>query len=182
MSVYKKLIPVLVILACFLFLVGCGKAKQAVTAASVSPEITATALPTPTATPVGAIPTHLNLYYGNIAGDALVTKEVTIEQSPAASPYLEALNALTKSPDDQNVALFAGFSFQSAVLKEGTLQIDLTLPVEPQLGAPGEELLIESLKKTMFQFEEVLAIEVLVKGQKVESLLGHVDLPHPITK
>jgi hypothetical protein len=182
MSVYKKLIPMLLILACFLVLAGCGKAKQAVTAASILPEVTSTALPTPTATPVSAKPTQLNLYYGNEAGDALVTKEVTLEQSSAVSPYLEALNALAKSPDDQKVALFTGFTFQKAELKEGTLNIDLTLPVEPQLGAPGEELLLESLKKTMFQFEEVLAIEVLVKGQKVESLLGHVDLPHPIVK
>jgi hypothetical protein len=182
MSVYKKLIPMLLVLACFLVLAGCGKAKQAVTAASITPEVTATALPTPTASPAIAKPTQLNLYYGNEAGDALVTKEVTLEQLSAASPYLEALNALTRSPDNQNVALFSGFTFQNAELKEGTLTIDLTLPVEPKLGAPGEELLLESLKKTMFQFEEVLAIEVLVKGQKVESLLGHVDLPHPIVK
>jgi hypothetical protein len=182
MSVYKKLMPTLLILACFLVLAGCGKAKEAVSAASPSPEVSATALPTPTATPVAAKPTQLNLYYGNAEGDALVTKEVTLESSSAASPYLEALNALTKSPDDQSVALFAGFTFQSAELKENTLNIDLTLPVEPQLGAPGEELLLDSLKKTIFQFEEVQAIEVLVNGQKVESLLGHVDLPHPIVK
>jgi hypothetical protein len=179
---YKKLIPMLFILACFLALVGCGKAKQTVTAVSNPPEATATVLPTPTETPAGAKPTQLNLYYGNEAGDALITKEVTLEQSSASSPYLEALNALIKSPDDKSVALFAGFTFQSAELKESTLTIDLTLPEEPQLGAPGEELLLESLKKTMFQFEEVQTIEVLVKGQKVESLLGHVDLPHPIVK
>jgi hypothetical protein len=181
MSVHKKLIPMLFILACFLVLVGCGKTKHAVTAASVTPEVTSTALPTPTAAPVDAKPTQLNLYYGNQEGDALVTKAVTLEQS-SSSIYLDALNALSKNPDDQSVALFAGFTFKSAELKGSTLNIDLTLPVEPKLGAPGEELLLESLKKSMFQFEEVQAIEVLVNGQKVESLLGHVDLPHPIAK
>jgi hypothetical protein len=182
MSVYKKLIPMLFILACLLVLAGCGKSKHAVTAAGVTPEVTATALPTSTAAPADAKPKQLNLYYGNQEGNALVTKAVTLKQSSSSSIYLDALNTLTKSPDDQSFALFAGFTFQSAELKGNTLNIDLTLPVEPQLGAPGEELLLESLKKSMFQFEEVHAIEVLVNGQKVESLLGHVDLPHPIIK
>jgi spore germination protein GerM len=179
---YKKLMPILVILACFLVLAGCGKTKEAVSAASPAPEVSVTVLPTPAATPAAAKPTQLNLYYGNEDGDALVSKEVTLESTTASSPYLEALNALTKSPDDKSVALFAGFTFQSAELKGNMLNIDLTLPAEPQLGAPGEELLIDSLKKTIFQFEEVQEIEILVNGQKVESLLGHVDLPHPIVK
>ncbi|WP_162463168.1 GerMN domain-containing protein [Paenibacillus psychroresistens] len=179
---YKKLMPLLVILSCILVLAGCGKTKEAVSAASTSPEVSATALPTPLATPEAAKPTLMNLYYGNEDGDALVSKEVSLASTSNLSAYIEVLNGLTKSPDDQSVALFDGFTFQSAELKGSTLTIDLTLPAEPQLGAPGEELLIESLKKTMFQFEEVQAIEVLVNGQKVESLLGHVDLPHPIAK
>jgi hypothetical protein len=95
---------------------------------------------------------------------------------------MEALKALTKSPDNQAVALFEGFTFLRAEQKDSMLTIDLSLPKESHLGAPGEELLLNSLKKTMFQFKEINEIEVLVDGKKVESLLGHMGLPHPITR
>ena len=34
----------------------------------------------------------------------------------------------------------------------------------------------------MFQFEEVQQIELTVDGQQVESLMGHVDLEHPMNR
>jgi spore germination protein GerM len=172
----------LIVFLSILVICGCGKAKQAVTSASAMPEAMTTASPAPTASPIANKSTQMNLYYGNENGDALVAKEVTLKQSSTETPYLEALNDLTKSPDTQSVALFAGFTFISAELKDGVLNIDLTLPKASHLGAPGEELLINALKKTMFQFKEVNAIEVLVNGKKVESLLGHVELSHPIIK
>jgi spore germination protein GerM len=163
-------------------LFGCGKTKPTEPAESVVPQATASASPAPTSTPEVLAPVTMTLYYGNVEGDELVHKEVTLTPTTASPIYLEALKALTKSPDDQAVALFEGFTFLSADQKQGKLTIDLALPKESQLGAPGEELLLNSLKKTMFQFKEINAIEVLVNGQKVESLLGHMDLPHPIVK
>lgn len=178
----KKLISILCIAGCIVVLSGCGKVKQMLTAASATPEVMQSATPAPTETPESAKLIQMNLFYGNKEGDALIPKAVALEPAKDETIYLEALNQLTKSPDDQSVALFAGFSFLSAKMKESTLTIDLNLPKESQLGAPGEELLLDSLKKTIFQFTEVKAIEVLVGGQKVESLLGHMDLPHPIVK
>jgi spore germination protein GerM len=180
MPVHKKL-HLLVILLCILVICGCGKVKQAVTAEGATPQAATSASPTPTATPIAAKSIQMILYYGNENGDDLAAKEVTLMQSPTGTPYLEALNALTKSPDTHSVALFAGFTFLSAELKDGVLNIDLTLP-KAKLGAPGEELLLNALKKTMFQFKEIKAIEVLVNGKRVESLLGHVELSHPIIK
>jgi spore germination protein GerM len=175
MPVHKKHIPLLVVFLCILVICGCGKVKQAATAASATPKAVASTAPT-------AAPIQMNLYYGNENGDDLVAKEVTLKQSSTETPYLEALKYLTKSPDKQSIALFAGFTFISAELKDGVLNIDLTVPKASQLGAPGEALLINALKKTMFQFKEINAIEVLVNGKKVDSLLGHVELSHPIIK
>jgi hypothetical protein len=178
----KKALNTLFILVCFMILFGCGKTKQDSPAASVEPQATTSASPVPTSTPEASKPVVLTLYYGNVVGDELVHKDVTLEPASSSSIYLEALKALTKSPDDQAVALFEGFTFLSAELKASMLTIDLTLPKESHLGAPGEELLLNSLKKTMFQFKEINEIEVLVDGKKVESLLGHMGLPHPIKR
>jgi hypothetical protein len=178
----KKLVSLLCIVSCIVVLSGCGKVKQTVTAGSATPEVIQSATSAHTETPEPVKTIQMNLFYGNEEGDGLVSKAVALDPAKDKTVYLEALNELTKSPDDQSVALFAGFSFLSAELKESTLTIDLILPKESQLGAPGEGLLLDSLKKTMFQFTEIHAIEVLVNGQKVESLLGHMDLPHPIEK
>jgi hypothetical protein len=50
------------------------------------------------------------------------------------------------------------------------------------LGAPGEDFFLQALKKTAFQFPEVKTLSVLKDGQKVESLMGHMDLPYPIKR
>jgi hypothetical protein len=178
----KRITAMLIILGCFLLLMGCGKVKQTATADNTSPVPAATASSAPTAAPEAVEPITLILYYGNENGDELVAKEVTIKPATKTSQYLEVLTALTKSSDDKQFPLFEGFSFLSAERKDNTLNINLTLPKESQLGAPGEDLLLQSLKKTLFQFKELSAIEVSVDGKKVESLLGHVELPHPIVK
>ncbi|MEX2460346.1 MAG: GerMN domain-containing protein [Paenibacillaceae bacterium] len=178
----KKLITVLCIVGCVIVLGGCGKGKQSITAANATPDVTISTTSVSTSMLETPKLMQMNLFYGNVEGDALVEKTVALKPDSVEPPYLEALNGLTKSPDDQCVALFAGFTFQSVVLKGNALTIDLSLPKESLLGAPGEVLLLEALQKTMFQFTEIQSIEVLVNGQKVESLLGHMDLPHPIAR
>jgi hypothetical protein len=181
LSMQKRIKTILLILGCILLLMGCGKVKQAAVVDG-SPKPAASVSPVPTTSPEAVKPITVILYYGNENGDELVPKEVTFKPSTNTSQYLEVLNALTKSSDEKAVALFEGFIFQSAERKDSTLNVDLTLPKESKLGAPGEDLLLQSLKKTLFQFKELSAIEVLVDGKKVESLLGHVELPHPIVK
>jgi hypothetical protein len=41
---------------------------------------------------------------------------------------------------------------------------------------------MQAIPKTLFQFQEVKTIELLVDGKKLDSLMGHVDLPHPIPR
>lgn len=121
-------------------------------------------------------------YYGNAQGDQLVETTSQISYKNDSDKYLAALNALKTSPDPKLVALAQGFTFRSAVLKNGQLTVDLTIDQDGQWGAPAEELTLQALKKTMFQFNEVDRIDILVDGKQAESLMGHLDLPHPITR
>lgn len=65
-------------------------------------------------------------------------------------------------------------------LSDGTLTVDIHIPDDARLGAGGEAFAIEALTKTLFQFDEIKAIDVLVDGQAAESMMGHVTLEHPI--
>lgn len=106
-----------------------------------------------------------------------------IEVSAEHSKYEGAFKAL-QTADNGLIALWEKVVPNSIAFSDanGQLAIDISLPDEARLGAGGESLAIEALKQTMFQFDEVKQIELTVDGEQVESLMGHVDLEHPMTR
>lgn len=96
--------------------------------------------------------------------------------------YLAALKALQTPSDAKQFSLWGKAEFHSADLKDGTVTVDLSLPDEARLGAGGEALAIDALKNTLFQFDEVKAIDLLVDGTPVDTLMGHVELTHPMSR
>ncbi|MBA9085279.1 hypothetical protein FHR92_001745 [Fontibacillus solani] len=107
-------------------------------------------------------------------------KEITYKEEK--DKYITALQSLQSSSNPDLFPLWGKVNFHSAVLKDGALTIDITLPDEARLGAGGEVLALDALKKTMFQFSEVQSIELLVDGQQMDTLMGHEELEHPMTR
>lgn len=93
-----------------------------------------------------------------------------------------AITALQQDAGENALSLWKPIEINSVEFADGQVTLDIHLPDEARLGAPGELLVIETLQKTLFQFDFVLAIDVLLDGEAVESLMGHVDLEHPIKK
>ncbi|WMT42747.1 GerMN domain-containing protein [Paenibacillus sp. D2_2] len=108
-----------------------------------------------------------------------VQREITY--TDANDKYETAFKALQMA-DEGLISLWDKVELNTLDFSKGQLVIDITIPPEARLGAGGESLAIEALKKTMFQFDEVDSIEVTVDGKQLESLMGHVDLEHPITR
>lgn len=96
--------------------------------------------------------------------------------------YLAALKALQTPGNPSQFSLWGKAKFHSADFKDGTVTVDLSLPDEARLGAGGEALAIDALKNTLFQFDEVKAIDVRVDGLAVDTLMGHVELTHPLAR
>lgn len=95
----------------------------------------------------------------------------------------KAVAELSKDGNDGQVSLWSRIIFNETRLNsDGAVTIDIHIPDEARLGAPGEKLLVDSLLKTLFQFPEVHAIQLLVDGEAIESLMGHVELTHPFTR
>lgn len=95
--------------------------------------------------------------------------------------YTAAFKAL-KAGNGELVPLWEKAELKSAELVDGKLTLDLHIPDEARFGAGGEALAVDALKKTMFQFKEVEALQLLVDGKQVESLMGHVGLDNPETR
>ncbi|MNH79781.1 Sporulation and spore germination [compost metagenome] len=109
-----------------------------------------------------------------------VQKEIKYESDQ--DKYEAALKSLQSSGDSKLFALWEKVNFKSVSLKDGMLTVDIHLPDEARLGAGGESLALDALKKTSFQFDEVKSLELLVDGQQVDTLMGHVELEHPMTR
>lgn len=159
-------------------------APTATPAATSTPEPTATV--TPAATEAPAVPEKQSLkiktYYTDLQQNDLVPAEVSITFKDAKEKYTEAFKSLQKSGKADQIPLWNKIELKSLEFSNGQIVLDIHKPDEAQLGAGGESLAISALSQMFFQFDEVKNIDVLVDGEQVESLMGHVDLVHPITR
>ncbi len=107
-------------------------------------------------------------------------QEITFEDD--LQKYKASFKALQSSNNNELISLWGKVELKSLDIKNGAITMDIHLPDEARLGSGGEMFALESLQNTLFQFDEVKSIELLVDGQQVESLMGHADLEHPMVK
>ncbi|MEW9698913.1 GerMN domain-containing protein [Paenibacillus sp. SI8] len=180
----------LLVSAITLTVAGCGQKVALIGGATPQPTMNTEApvvqSPQPAATPTADAMKHqkVKAYYSDQDEMKLVEKEVEISYKLDGTPYEAALNVLTKSDDAKALTLFDDMKFTSVAFDKakGELKIDLKFGPKTQMGAPGEELFLQALKKTVFQFPEVKSLFVLKDGKQVESLMGHLELPFPIKR
>ncbi|MGQ8872278.1 GerMN domain-containing protein [Paenibacillus sp. TSA_86.1] len=112
------------------------------------------------------------------------TKKATIEFSNSNEKYTQAFDVLQRSDDPEYISLWSDIGLESIDFQEsdGKLTLNIHIPDEARLGSGGELLFLDVLKQTLFQFEEVQSIQLLVDGKETESLMGHVELENPIVR
>jgi hypothetical protein len=183
----------LLVSAITLTLTACGQKAQfsgnvtssATPQASMEPIATApvpTASPKPTTEPLKKV--QVKAYYSDQDEMKLVEKEVSVSLLKDSDVYEATLKSLQKSDDPKAIPLFDDMKFTSVKFDaaNGEMKLDLAFGPKTQLGAPGEDLFLQALKKTMFQFPEVKSLYVLKDGKQVDSLMGHLELPYPIKR
>ncbi|OBZ19565.1 hypothetical protein A8L34_03850 [Bacillus sp. FJAT-27264] len=124
----------------------------------------------------------IDVYYTDPQLLDLVAAKATIHFADPVEKYRDAFKALQSSDNQEQIPLWGKIELKSLKFEDGQILMDIHKPQEAQLGAGGESMAMSALAKTYFQFDEVKSIEMLVDGQKVESLMGHVDLEHPMTR
>ncbi|MDR9853937.1 GerMN domain-containing protein [Paenibacillus sp. VCA1] len=124
----------------------------------------------------------IDVYYTDPQELDLKKSKKEISYKDDADKYEEAYKALQSSGDADLIPLWGKIELKKLEFKNGQITMDVHMPDEARLGAGGEQYALDALTKTMFQFDEVKSVELLVDGAKVESLMGHVDLEHPMTR
>lgn len=125
----------------------------------------------------------IQVFYTDLEGLELHKAAAEISYASDDAKYKAAFEALQQSKDDKLVPLWSKeIELKSVQFKDGALTLDIHMPDTARLGAGGEVFALDALKQTFFQFEEVKSLDLLVDGQQSESLMGHVDLEHPMTR
>lgn len=154
--------------------------SKTVTAATVvEPQQTAEA-PVPTA----EVKTRtIEVFFSDPQGEKLNKAGVQISFSTPAQKYTAAFKALQQSDNAELIPLWSKeIELKSVHFKNGALTLDIHMPDTARLGSGSEILALDALTWTLFQFVEVETIDLLVDGKQLESLMGHADLEHPITR
>ncbi|MBY9081705.1 GerMN domain-containing protein [Paenibacillus sp. HN-1] len=124
----------------------------------------------------------ISVYYTDQQVTELKEAKAQIRFAQDTDKYTEAFKALQNSDSSDLISLWGKMELKSLKFENGQIVMDIHKPDEAQLGAGGESFALSALTKTLFQFPEVKSIELLVDGQQVESLMGHADLLHPMTR
>ncbi|WP_025691550.1 GerMN domain-containing protein [Paenibacillus zanthoxyli] len=124
----------------------------------------------------------IDVYYADSQMTDLKPAKADIAYKDDTEKYTEAFKSLQKSDNTDLIPLWGKMELKSLKFENGQIVMDIHKPAEAQLGAGGESFALSALTKTLFQFSEVQSIELLVDGEQVESLMGHADLLHPMTR
>ncbi|SFF06613.1 Sporulation and spore germination [Paenibacillus catalpae] len=157
-------------------------------APSPSIETVAATEPTPTPVPtdeptVQTEPANpIEIYYADTEFEKLIAKKIDVKSHSSEDLIKQALAALQQDGPDGTVSLWKPIPIKSVKLENNAVTIDIELPDTARLGAPGEQMLLDSLGQTLFQFDFVQSYDLLVDGQALESLMGHFDLEHPAVR
>ncbi|MDR0270681.1 GerMN domain-containing protein [Paenibacillus sp.] len=124
----------------------------------------------------------IDVYYTDPQELELKKSQKEISYENETGKYTGAFKALQSSGKSELIPLWGGIELKKLEFKNGEITLDIHMPDEVRLGAGGEQFALDALTQTMFQFDQVKLVELLVDGAKVESLMGHVDLEHPLTR
>lgn len=122
------------------------------------------------------------LYFADQNGDYLKAEKRQIEMVPGLARA--TVDELIKGPVQKGLSktIPQGTKVREINIENGLCRIDLSKEFKENHwgGSSGEILTVYSLVDTLTQFETVKKVEILVEGQKIDTLAGHMDLTSPV--
>lgn len=129
---------------------------------------------------------ELTLYFAGANAAGLVAEPRTVEMKNRDELPSVMVQELIVGP--KNTKLFPTFPPETRLLslkvEQGTALVDFSQDIVTKHwgGSAGETLTIMSLVNSLTELEEIEEVQILVEGEKVESLLGHWDTSQPLER
>jgi len=95
----------------------------------------------------------------------------------------EVMTELLKGPetDDLSRVIPEGTVLRGITLEYGVAYVDFSEELlQAKVGGEAEAILVDSIVKTLTQLEEVDSVQMLVEGEIVETIAGHIPIDKPL--
>ena len=100
--------------------------------------------------------------------------------------YSNAISELIAGPSnpENNRTIPRGVELNSIVVENGLARADFNQALIDNHwgGSTGERMTVYSIVNTLTQFDEIERVLIIIDGEKIESLAGHMDLTEEITR
>ena len=128
----------------------------------------------------------VKVYYPDESGLRLVEVEREIEVARDSDKYAAAVEAMMTPPTETELteifpkrAKLLNVDVQDGV---ATVNFDEGLQKHFVGGSAGETFLIGSVVNALTNFNEIKEVRILIDGEEIESLAGHMDLSAPLER
>ena len=127
---------------------------------------------------------NIKVYYPDENATGLVAVEKSIKDTD--NKYQAAVEALIAGTEKKGLAnVFPKKAKLLQVTVSGKVaKVDFSRELQKNFvgGSTGEEMLVGSVVNTLTEFPEIKKVQILVDGQEVETLSGHMDLSQPLPR
>lgn len=185
----KSILILAMTMLCAAMLAGCDEQKQGEAADSkpvVSSSSSSTSSSGSSSSEEAAKAQLLNIkvYYPDENATGLVAVEKSIKDTD--NKYQAAVEALMAGTDQKGlVNVFPKKARLLQVTVSGKVaKVNFSRELQKNFagGSTGEEMLVGSVVNTLTEFPEIAKVQILVDGQEVETLSGHMDLSQPLPR
>lgn len=127
---------------------------------------------------------NIKVYYPDENATGLVAVEKSIKDTD--NKYQAAVEALMAGTEKKGLAnVFPKKAKLLQVTVSGKVaKVDFSRELQKNFvgGSTGEEMLVGSVVNTLTEFPEIQKVQILIDGQEVETLSGHMDLSQPLPR
>ena len=143
-------------------------------------------VPAPVAKKEEAKELAVKLYYPKDDGSALVAVSRKVKISEGKDKYTAVIQSLMEGTKEngQTTIIPKRTKLRSVKMKDGVAYVDFSGDLTKHFvgGSTGEEMLVGSVVNTLTEFPEVKSVQILIDGETVESIAGHMDLTVPVKR
>jgi germination protein M len=127
---------------------------------------------------------EVNLYFSDSQAMYLIPEKRKIPQIPSLAR--QAVNELIKGPENSDFyrTIPEGTQVNEVYIADDIVYIDLSEEIFKNHpgGSSGELMTVYSIVNTLTEISPIKGVQILVEGNEMESLVGHVDISMPLLR
>lgn len=127
---------------------------------------------------------EVNLYFSDSQAMYLIPEKRKISQIP--SIVRQAVNELIKGPENSDFyrTIPEGTQVNEVYIADDIVYIDLSEEIFKNHpgGSSGELMTVYSIVNTLTEIPPIKGVQILVEGNEMESLVGHIDISMPLLR